>query len=84
MLTEITLNPEQKQSLADRIEELYLMDSIVATGLEIHDIVRNSRGTYKVMFSYERENNTVGHGTVFCTFGFDGDTNRVVDFEEAV
>ena len=66
MIKVIKLNSEQSQSLADRIEEIYIQDHIVATGLEVTELLKLN-DCYKV----------------YCTFGFDGDTNRVVDFEEA-
>lgn len=82
MIKVIKLNSEQSQSLADRIEEIYIQDHIVATGLEVTELLKLN-DCYKVNFTFERENCTIAQGRMYCTFGFDGDTNRVVDFEEA-
>lgn len=81
MLKQIELNQEQLQSLADRIEEVYVMDFIHVTGLEVVEVLKLDTG-FKVHYTYERENNSIAQDMIYCTFGFDGNTNRVVDFEE--
>ena len=81
MIQEVNFNREQEESLASRIEDCYTEDGIETAGLEVTHVDKLDHG-YRVYYTYERVDCTIAQNRVDCTFGFDGDTNRVVDFKE--